>query len=57
MFRFIMTMLIPIWVGIYTFQFGRWVKTKQNPVGSYAAFIIAVGSVATSGWVLWRITH
>ncbi|QSO55442.1 hypothetical protein JZ785_15110 [Alicyclobacillus curvatus] len=57
MFRFMILMLIPLWVLIYTIQFGRWVWKKQNRSGTFAIYFIGIGAFMTAGWILWRMSH
>ncbi|MCL6452004.1 MAG: hypothetical protein K6T78_00070 [Alicyclobacillus sp.] len=57
MLRFLLLMVLPVWVCIYTVQFGRWVGSKRNVPGAVAAYAIAGLSFCGSGWILWRLTH
>lgn len=48
-------MIIPTAVLIYTFSFGRWMRTKKLQFGMVSALGIGVVSYVTTGWVLWRL--
>ncbi|MCF8563882.1 hypothetical protein LLE49_03890 [Alicyclobacillus tolerans] len=55
MFKFVLAMLIPLGVAIYTVQFGRWMLRKRLGLGAVSAFALAVATFSVSGVVLWRI--
>jgi glucose dehydrogenase len=55
MLRFAVAMLIPLWVFVYTVQFGRWLHKKRLALGAYSAYVIAGLSLLVSSVVLWRV--
>jgi glucose dehydrogenase len=57
MLRFAASMLIPLWVFVYTVQFGRWLNRKKLLLGAVAAYVIAGLSLLVSGVVLWRVYY
>lgn len=56
MFRFLAMMLIPLWILIYTVQFGRWVGRRGNWLGATAAWGVGVVAFGAAGFILWRVT-
>lgn len=50
----IMAMLVPLWVAIYTWSFGRWLKRRGSGY-AFPAYLLAVLSLATSSAAIWRV--
>lgn len=54
MLRFVVIMVMPVLVFIYTLSFARWLKSRKN-TPSAPAYLIAVLSLGISGYVLWQM--
>lgn len=39
-------MIVPVFVGIYTVNFGRWVGRRGNARGAWGLYVLAVLTVA-----------
>lgn len=42
-----------LWVGLYTFNFGRWCLKQKNIVGAIFVFLLASASVVIPGYLLF----
>ncbi len=42
-----------LWVGLYTFNFGRWCLKQKNIVGAIFVFLLASASVVVPGYLLF----
>jgi fumarate reductase subunit D len=51
---FILQMLLPLWIAVYTFNFGRWMHKRDDRAGSWGAYLFAVLALGISGWVVLR---
>lgn len=49
-----LTLVIPLWVAVYTISFGRWL-TRHQEGPAFPAYTLAVLSLAVSSTALWRI--
>ncbi|PWK12847.1 hypothetical protein [Tumebacillus permanentifrigoris] len=47
-------MLIPLWVAVYTFNFGRWMHKRGNVAGTWGAYLFVALELGVSGWVFLR---
>ncbi|GMA50218.1 hypothetical protein GCM10025857_15750 [Alicyclobacillus contaminans] len=55
MLRFLAAMVIPLWVLVYTVQFGRWMHKKRLRVGAWSAYTVGAAAFVAAGVVLWRV--
>lgn len=56
MLKYIMTMIIPLIILIYTLSFGHWIQRRQRQwQGALSAYMLGVLAFAVSGVVLWRM--
>ncbi|MCL6631369.1 MAG: hypothetical protein K6T63_01945 [Alicyclobacillus herbarius] len=55
MLEFLISMLIPLGVGFYTYRFGKWVESKGSRIGSASAYVLALLSLGVTSVVLWRM--
>lgn len=55
MLKFLCSMLIPLYVLIYTIQFGRWMQKKRLTQSAVSAYAVGTVAFLVSGIVLWRI--
>ncbi len=55
MLKFIASMLIPLWIFVYTVQFGRWMQKKKLRVAAVSVYVVACLSVAVAGAVFWKV--
>lgn len=55
MLKFAISMLIPLWIAIYTVSFGRWMHRRGSDFGAFAAVLLSVLSFCASGAALWRM--
>lgn len=55
MLKFILVMLIPLGILIYTIQFGRWMQAKKLPAAAVSAYVLGICAFGLSGVVLWRL--
>jgi uncharacterized membrane protein YhfC len=55
MLKFLCSMLIPLYVLIYTIQFGRWMQKKRQTQSAVSAYAVGTVAFLVSGCVLWRI--
>jgi hypothetical protein len=53
--KFIASMLIPLWIFVYTVQFGRWMQKKKLRVAAVSVYVVACLSVAVAGAVFWKV--
>lgn len=42
-----------LWVGLYTFNFGRWCLKQKNVIGAIAVFMLASACVVVPGYLLF----
>ncbi|MBL0388781.1 hypothetical protein JJB07_19450 [Tumebacillus sp. ITR2] len=47
-------MLVPLWIAVYTFNFGRWLGKRDHRSGSWGAYLFAMLALGVSGWMLIR---
>ncbi|KEO82018.1 hypothetical protein [Tumebacillus flagellatus] len=47
-------MLVPLWIAVYTFNFGRWMRKRDHRSGAWGAFLFAALALGISGWMLVR---
>gem|GEM_PF-5435851 len=52
---FTVLMLVPLGICIYTVNFGRWLHSRRQILGSVSAFTLAALSLAAIGAVLWTV--
>lgn len=59
MFKFIVIMVVPVLIFLYTCSFGKWLMVRKRShatvMGGQAAYVIALGSLGLSGFVFWRL--
>jgi hypothetical protein len=53
--KFIFSMLLPLYVLIYTIQFGRWMQKKRQTQGALSAYTVGTIAFLVSSVVLWRM--
>lgn len=49
----ITTMLVPVLVAIYTWNYGRWAWKHGLHIGAVGLFLLAVATVGVPGLVIW----
>lgn len=58
MLKFVIAMIIPVLVFRYTLSFGGWLSrhggARGKVIGS-PAYMVASGSLALAGYVLWKM--
>lgn len=47
------TMLVPLCVAIYTYNYGRWAMRNQNRRGAVGLFLLAALVLAMPGLTVW----
>ncbi|MCY0888143.1 MAG: hypothetical protein OWQ59_06750 [Alicyclobacillaceae bacterium] len=55
MFKFLLAMLIPLGIFIYTWSFGHWMQKKRQWMGAFSAYALALCSASTTGIIFWRM--
>jgi hypothetical protein len=56
MLKFIVAMLIPLWIAIYTVSFARWLRRRKDSFAAWiSAYLLSIVSLGVSGVALWRI--
>ncbi len=58
MLKFVIAMIIPVLVFRYTISFGGWLSRHRGAKGKVIgspAYVVASGSLALTGYVLWRM--
>jgi hypothetical protein len=53
--RFFASMLIPLWIFVYTIQFGRWMQKKKLNIAAASVYVVACLSLAVAGAVFWKV--
>jgi hypothetical protein len=48
-------MLIPLWIFVYTIQFGRWMQKKKLNIAAASVYVVACLSLAVAGAVFWKV--
>ena len=51
---FILQMIVPAAVAVYTFNFGRWMHRNHNKTGACGAYALAALSFGLTAWVLMK---
>lgn len=52
---YLVSMLIPLYILIYTIQFGRWLHRKKELRAAWSAYTLGAVSFISAGFALWRI--
>lgn len=55
MFKFLIAMIIPVMIFIYSMSFMRWMAKKREIAAAISAGALAVISLAVSSVSLWRL--
>lgn len=55
MLKFLMVMIIPVMIFIYTMSFMRWMARKREIAAAVSAGVLALISLAVGGASLWRL--
>ncbi|MDT3705147.1 MAG: hypothetical protein ROZ36_19650 [Thermincola sp.] len=50
--KYLLLMPVILWIGLYTFNFGRWCLKQKNLIGAIFVFMLASACVAIPSFLL-----
>ncbi|GMA63234.1 hypothetical protein NZD89_25605 [Alicyclobacillus fastidiosus] len=57
MLRFILAMVIPVIIFIYTMSFTRWMSSQKHLVAATSAALLGVVTLFASGATIWKLLN